>query len=176
VQHYSAKLFLKTQNWTKIIMFKPRPFQPAAGTGKTTPDAAMPPPATDSIDEVVDVAWLDPAYMGIATEYAQPLAERFGPVVEDANVPISEWRPEPPRKMAARAKPASKDRDFCALMDIRALAGFLGGRPDAAPACAGGSEEGPCCAPDRDFRCAGNGSLPTPAALSGLLQTPLAEG
>lgn len=74
-------------------------------------DAAMPLPDTDDTDEAVDLARLDPAEQGAAMEYAQPLAERFGSVVEDANVPVPTWRPDPPKKMAAKAKPLPKDRD-----------------------------------------------------------------
>jgi protein TonB len=81
-------------------------------------DAAMPLPDAARTDEAIDLARLDPAEEGIVIENAQPLPERFGSVVEDANVPIPTRRPEPPKKMAAKAKPKPKDRDQRAMADM----------------------------------------------------------
>jgi len=67
-------------------------------------EAAVPLPDADDPDETIDLARLAPAEDGAVTEYAQPLAERFGPVIEDADVPIPEWRPEPPKKTARQGE------------------------------------------------------------------------
>lgn len=81
-------------------------------------DAAMPLPDHDSVDEAIDLARLDSAEETTVEDHADPLPERFGPVAEDAEIPVPTQRPEPPRKMAAKARPEAEDRDRPSMADM----------------------------------------------------------
>lgn len=100
-----------------MVVPEPEPRQTGAG------DTATPPPDADGSDDAAGHARLDPVEDGTADAAGEPLAERFAPAPEEAEVPVPTRRPDPPKRPAAPAVPEPEDRN----------PGGMAGTPEAAP-------------------------------------------